>query len=404
MTSKCLACGNTQIENILDFGRQPAANLLMSSPTSLVVKEDLSLDFCLNCGHAQQRSFYSPEVLFSKYLYQSGTSHTLKKYFDWLASSIARAQPANSKVLEIASNDGSFLSILSAHDLICEGVEPAENIAEISRNSGHQVTVGFWPLSLGTKFDVIVAQNVAAHTPSPLSFMRGIFEALSETGVAYIQSSQVEMFKNFEFDTLYHEHFSFYCANSKRILMERAGFKYSHFIHADIHGGSLLGIFSKNEAALANAVDNVDKTSNFFISNVDEASRPSARMARLFADRAREICISTKRITRLAKRAGMQIALVGAAAKAITVLQVADLEIDRVFDEAPLKVGLYIPDTNLIIEPLQAISEVISPTLYIIGAWNFSSELADKINNLRNNDHPGGDVFCCYFPNIMLFE
>jgi hypothetical protein len=106
----------------------------------------------------------------------------------------------------------------------------------------------------------------------------------------------------------------------------------------------------------------------------------------------------------LAKRAGMQIALVGAAAKAITVLQVADLEIDRVFDEAPLKVGLYIPDTNLIIEPLQAISEVISPTLYIIGAWNFSSELADKINNLRNNDHPGGDVFCCYFPNIMLFE
>ena len=403
MTSKCLACGTTKIENILDFGRQPAANLLVKSATSPIVKEDLALDFCLDCGHAQQRSFYSPEDLFSNYLYQSGTSNTLKKYFDWLANSIARAQPPKSNVLEIASNDGSFLSALSAHDLGCEGVEPAQNIAEISRNLGHRVHVGFWPLSLETKFDVIVAQNVAAHTPDPLSFMRGIYEALSEAGVAYIQSSQVEMFNNFEFDTLYHEHFSFYCANSKRILMERAGFKHCHFIHVNVHGGSLLGIFAKNEAALTHAVDRIDRASNFFISEIDKASRPSAKLARSFADRAREICLSTKQITGLAKRAGMQVALVGAAAKAITVLQVADLEIDRVFDEAPLKVGLYIPGTNLLIEPLKAISEVTSPTLYIIGAWNFSSELADKINYLRNHDHPGGDVFCCYFPSVMLF-
>ena len=99
----------------------------------------------------------------------------------------------------------------------------------------------------------------------------------------------------------------------------------------------------------------------------------------------------------------MQVALVGAAAKAITMLQVAKLDIDRVFDEAPLKVGRYIPGTDLLIEPLNAISEIITPTLYIIGAWNFHSELADKINGLRNYDHPGGDVFSCYFPRLMLF-
>ena len=404
MNFECLACGAESTENILDFGRQPAANLLVTAATSLVVKKDLALNFCMDCGHAQQRSFYSPDDLFSNYLYQSGTSNTLKKYFHWLAGSIAKAQPAKSNVLEIASNDGSFLSALSSHGLSCEGVEPARNIAQISRDLGHRVHVGFWPLSLEVKFDVIVAQNVAAHTPNPLSFMRGIYASLSETGVTYIQSSQVEMFNNFEFDTVYHEHFSFYCANSKRTLMERAGFKHSHFLHVNIHGGSLLGIFAKNESSLKHAINKVDRSSEFFVSDIDKTSRPSAKLAYSFADRVTEICLTTKQMTVLAKRAGMKVALVGAAAKAITMVQVADLEIDRVFDEAPLKVGLYIPETNLKIELLSEISKITSPTLYILGAWNFSSELADKIRHLRSDDHPGGDLFCCYFPRAMLFE
>ena len=287
MTFECLACGSRKLENILDFGWQPAANLLVKSAQSLIEKEDLSLNFCLDCGHAQQRSFYSPKDLFSNYLYQSGTSYTLKMYFNWLAKCIARAHPPGSNVLEIASNDGSFLSALTEHSLDCEGVEPARNIAEISRNSGHRVHVGFWPLELKSKFDVIVAQNVAAHTPDPFSFMLGIYNALSEAGVAYIQSSQIEMFENFEFDTVYHEHFSFYCANSKRILMERAGFTHSYFVRVKIHGGSLLGIFAKNESALTHAKKGIDQTSNFFTAEIDNVARPSAELARRFGDRAR---------------------------------------------------------------------------------------------------------------------
>lgn len=403
MTTHCLACGSLNIENILDFGPQPAANLLATSLNSVVKREDLALNYCIDCGHAQQRSFYSPNELFENYLYQSGTSNTLKDYFSWLSTSISKAFPPKSRVLEIASNDGSCLTALASAGLYCEGVEPAKNIAEISQNSGHRVHVGFWPMSIDEKFDVVLAQNVAAHTPDPLTFMRGVYDALSNDGVAYIQSSQADMFENFEFDTLYHEHFSFYCANSKRILMERAGFPHAHFIKTNIHGGSILGIFAKEAAPLKRAISGFDKESDFFISEINKTARPSEESAHSFAKRAQETCLSMKKVNTMAKASNMQVALVGAAAKAITFLQVANLDVDRVFDEAPLKVGRYILGTDLQIEALTNVSEITVPTLYIIGAWNFKDEIVTKLNDLRNCSHPGGDIYTCYFPRVGLF-
>ena len=90
-------------------------------------------------------------------------------------------------------------------------------------------------------------------------------------------------------------------------------------------------------------------------------------------------------------------------AKAITFLQVANLDVDRVFDEAPLKVGRYILGTNLQIEALTNVSNITIPTLYIIGAWNFKDEIVAKLNNLRNSNHPRGDIYTCYFPRVSLF-
>jgi len=404
MSLRCLACDGTNLRKVIDFGRQPAANLLTTSIDVSVEREELALYLCPDCGHAQQGSFYSPVDLFSNYLYQSGTSRTLRKYFDWLAGNVARTVQPRSRVLEIASNDGSCLSALAAVGLDCEGVEPAVNIAEISREAGHRVHVGFWPIHIAETFDVIIAQNVAAHTPDPLSFMRGVCDALSEQGVVYIQSSQIDMFENCEFDTLYHEHFSFYCANSKRVLMERAGFPHFYFAKTNVHGGSLLGVFAKSAEALHRATVSIDRESEFFVSDVEGDARPTMAAAWGFAKRAHEICLTTKLITSMAKDAGMQVALVGAAAKAITVLQVAGLLVDRVFDEAPLKIGRFIPGTALQIESMACVREVTRPTMYIIGAWNFRQELSEKLLALRSAHHSGGDVFLCYFPRLVLFQ
>jgi hypothetical protein len=102
----------------------------------------------------------------------------------------------------------------------------------------------------------------------------------------------------------------------------------------------------------------------------------------------------------MAREGGRQVVLVGVAAKAITVLQAANLQIDRVVDEAPLKIGRYLPGTDLLIEPLDAVEGIDGPCFFVIGAWNFARELRDKIRARRG----GGDLCCTYFPSVMVDE
>ena len=147
------------------------------------------------------------------------------------------------------SNDGLFLSCLSDVGMTnaC-GVDPAENIAEIANGKGLQTIVGFWPEVAeefsSLSFDVVIGQNVFAHTPNPLASLLEVKRVLSANGLAIFQTSQADMIANGEFDTIYHEHYSFFCESSMAALAERAGLKlvYTHYV--DIHGISSLYVLS----------------------------------------------------------------------------------------------------------------------------------------------------------------
>ena len=383
MSSNCLACGKSDLRQILNFGEQAAANLLSDKPFEDIHKELLALQYCDHCGHSQQEVFYPCEKLFSHYLYQSGTSKTLREYFDWLAAAIAKGRPEGVTTLELASNDGSFMKALARKGLKSEGVEPAHNLVELCHQEGLKVTEGFWPeVSVHGPFDNVVAMNVVAHTPNPFAFMQGVRKVLSEDGVAYIQASQVDMFDNFEFDTLYHEHFSFYSPASILFLSQRAGFKYGRFVKTNIHGGSLLALLGNNEATLDRAFQAM-KGGEFYLNELSADKRPDALTASRFAARATNTCDTVKISAALAKKSGYTIVLVGAAAKAITVLQSSGVQVDYVVDEAPLKLGLYIPGTNLKIESLLSIQDVKGPIFFIVGAWNFYEELCRKIKGIK---------------------
>lgn len=400
--NSCLACGSENIRVIVDFGLQAAANILSSVPNEIVRREKLALCYCENCGHAQQHSFYPVDELFSHYLYQSGTSKTLGSYFKWLAHGVRDGGTIPGRALEIASNDGSFLSELKAIGVDAEGVDPAANLAKIANERGLKTTVGFWPDSVVPgQFSSIIAQNVIAHTPNPLAFMTGIYKALHHSGVAYIQASQVDMFLNYEFDTLYHEHFSFYCPNSMMALAKRSGFSFGSFIKTDIHGGSLLGLFSDNLDSLNSAVSALSK-GPYFISELQSYIRPSEQQAEAFSSRAEGVCRTLRSVVDRARKTDHEIVLVGAAAKAITVLQASGVHADLVVDEAPLKRGLYIPGTEMRIDDLNAISEIDRKVFFIFGAWNFYDELKLKVKNLRNKKFE--DRFFRYFPELVTEE
>ncbi len=396
----CLACGKQSLKTILDFGDQTAANLLLDKIDLNARKERLALDYCSLCGHAQQNTFYPPKELFSHYLYQSGTSNTLREYFKWFSDCIYNSSVQSLETLEIASNDGSLIRALLDNKIKAEGIEPATNLVEIARANGAETTEGFWPTSkLKKKFDLVIAQNVLAHNANPFEFIKAIYENLNSEGTALLQSSQVDMFENSEFDTLYHEHFSFFSPNSMRYLAERAGFKYNSFLKTNIHGGSLLGIFSKSEESL----DKFNKsfcTGKFYLNKINHKKRPTDSDADKFRDRAIETCNSLNELTYIYSKYGYKIVLVGAAAKAITVLQASKMHIDHIVDEAPLKHNKFIAGTSHKIEKLDIIGEIKGPVLFIVGAWNFYSELKDKLSKIRSRVNQ--DKITKYFPRLMI--
>ena len=120
-------------------------------------------------------------------------------------------------ILEIACNDGTLLEIFQKRGHQVLGVDPAKNLRKFSKSKGLNIIVDYWdkkiPKKINKKFDVIIAQNVLAHVSSPKEFLDSIGECLKDDGIAAIQTSQYYMFKNFEFDTIYHEHHSFFQLN-----------------------------------------------------------------------------------------------------------------------------------------------------------------------------------------------
>lgn len=395
---ECLACGRVEARLILDFGPQAAANLLTEGPDEAVRKETLALRYCDACGHAQQDYFYPPDELFSTYAYQSGTSGTLIRYFEWLASVIGKGAPKGASLLEIASNDGSFLKCFAGSGIDVVGVEPAGNLVEVSRAAGVRTIHGFWPEAAPAEpVSRIVAMNVLAHGPDPLGFLSGVRRALADDGIAYIQVSQADMFRNFEFDTLYHEHYSFFCPASLRALAERAGFSHWRFCKTDIHGGSILAVLGMSEAAVRRAGDALAGEGGFSLGLLHPDDRPHAAAAAAFQARALETCRSIRTLAGLAREAGLIVVLVGAAAKAVTVLQVSGMKPDLVVDEAPLKIGRYLPGEGMRIEALTAVAAVEGRCLFIIGAWNFRIELSGKLKALRGDR---SDIVMTYFPGL----
>jgi SAM-dependent methyltransferase len=400
----CIVC-SSPTQPLLDLGIQPPANLLLHDASQAYDAFPLGFAFCPRCTHGQLTHFVDPALLFRHYLYASGTSGTLKAYFDWFADALAASCKRGSRVLEIASNDGSLLGCLEARGFDATGVDPAENLNRIATAAGRKVVTGFFPDSRPEGvFDVIVAMNVTAHTPTPRAFMSGVRDSLAPDGVAIIQTSQALMIPNGEFDTIYHEHYSFFTVASMTRLAADAGLRLERTQLASVHGISFL-FFLRHENDTARPFE-FPEMPPFSVAWPDT---PAASLARSptdadmiaaydgFANRAKLAMQSVGALVREHQSAGRHVALVGVAAKALTFIRAAGIAPDVYLDEAALKVGAIIPATPGPIEPFEAASKLPTDTLYLIGAWNFADELMRKIRAFAAHPDPR---FVIYFPTL----
>lgn len=400
---KCLCCGSSQLQLILDLGVQPPANHYRKKFEDQLDVYPLGLNICNNCWHSQLNYCVDRGSLFQDYTYVSGTSSTLYRFFTWFADCLASALPAQAKVLELAANDGSLIREMEKKGLNCIGVDPAHNIVSKAQEENLPVIEGFWPEvkhQLADHFDAIICMNVVAHVDDPLNFLIGCKEKLSAHGMIIVQTSQARMFSNSEFDTIYHEHISFFNTKSMSRLAERAGLKLVDAFMVKVHGDSPVYVLQhENEETYAD-IKSYFANGEFAIdeelySFEEKAKLYNSSTYKKFRDNAEDTKSDLVKTIDDYRQRGYDIVFVGAAAKAMTVINAADILVEHFFDENPMKIGLYPPVGEIRIEALENASQLSNKALFIISAWNFRYELVSK---LRNIGVPSDSIFYSYFP------
>jgi nucleoside-diphosphate-sugar epimerase/2-polyprenyl-3-methyl-5-hydroxy-6-metoxy-1,4-benzoquinol methylase len=378
--SKCRVCNSSSLETILDLGNQPLANDFHNNSKPLDTFP-LCLNACTECTHLQLSHVVNPNILFKNYIYVSGTSKTLQDYFVWFANMTTQKHCCNKRVLEIACNDGSQLDAYRTLGWETIGVDPAENLYPLSKNKGHNIYCDYWSLGTASKIkqryntlDLIIAENVFAHVDDVYTFLQCCEMLMDSSSRLYIQTSQADMVELNQYDTVYHEHLSFFNVHSMRKCLESHNLQLLSIQKTDIHGTSF--IFEMGLKGDNSHIVFTDK-----ILTMD--------MYKYYATQ----CISSKYmlIKTLLDHKHRTIVGYGASAKGNTILNfISDNGaefIDYIVDDNPSKWGLYTPGTNILICSPEKLYEYANlPVSIVMLTWNFEKEIKKKIEKFKIKD------------------
>jgi SAM-dependent methyltransferase len=372
---------------LLALGDMPLANALLSEDMLKTPEKryPLTLAFCPSLALVQIVERIPPEELFSDYPYFSSMSDGMLKSAKSLVERLVarRRLRASSLAVEIASNDGYLLQYYKAHGIPVLGIEPAANVAAVAeRERGIPTLVEFFSKELGErlgaegrKADVIHANNVFAHVPDPIGFLRGIAALLAPSGIAVIEAPYVkDMIDHVEFDTIYHEHLFYYSLTSVSRLCGPAGLQVIDVERLPIHGGSLRYTIAGTGSAMPSAAVTalLAEEQGWGVGEV-ETYRP-------FVARVEAVKRDLLSYLRQAKQGGKRIAAYGASAKGTTLLNYCGIDgdlIDFVVDRSPHKQGRYTPGTHLKIEAPQALYDR-RPDEVLLLSWNFADEILEQ--------------------------
>ena len=340
----CLVCG-TEVTEILDLGSQPLANSFLDR----IVEErifPLKVNCCKNCMHLQLSHAVDLPLMYKNYLYRSGTTNTYKEYMNWFASNALKYfKEECSTVLDIGCNDGTQLDFFKKLGLQTYGIDPAENLYEYS-SKNHIVIKDYFSetINFKTKFDIVLMQNSFAHQPNPKKFLQNIKNIIDTNGKIFIQTSQADMVKNNEFDTIYHEHVSFFNINSMNELVKRTNLTLTDVIKTPVHGISYLFRLTKNTFAGRRKVFNEIEVER-------QRGLLSKKTYNEYTKNITKLVSDFKELIENSRREGFELIGYGAAAKGMTFLNFADVKLDYILDDNKLKHHLYTPGTNVPIKP-----------------------------------------------------
>ncbi|MEZ5294119.1 MAG: class I SAM-dependent methyltransferase [Vicinamibacterales bacterium] len=381
----CRACGTPFDAPFLALGPMPLANNLPRSPEELAAQARYPLDVCVcrTCSLVQTPDVIDPRVLFAHYVYLTGMSETMRVHNRAYAAHVVglTGAGAGDLVVDIASNDGSLLLEFQPHGVRTLGIEPAANVADIARGRGVDTVTRFFDDTAGRDLRdehgpaaAVLANNVLAHVDDPVGFLRGAGRLIGPRGLVVIEAPYVaEMLDRLEYDTIYHEHLSYFSIGALARLADEAGLVLVRVDHVPIHGGSLRAHFGHPAAWAGHGTTVSDAVARERAQGLADVGRYARFAEAVHAHRQ-----ALRALVGDLAAAGHVVAGYGAPAKATTLLNFCGLGPEAIaftVDRNPLKVGAFVPGVGVPILDVDALASR-RPDYALIFPWNLAAEIA----------------------------
>jgi SAM-dependent methyltransferase len=404
----CRFCGAELTQTFVDLGRSPLANSFLS-PEQLHLMEPhypLHVFVCTDCRLVQLAEFEKAENIFSHYLYFSSFSDLWLRHCEAYADRMAAELPLgpSSLVVEIASNDGCLLQYFKARGISVLGVEPAANIAKVAEQNGIPTKIAFFGKTTaqeladtGRAADLICANNVLAHVPDLNDFVAGLKILLKPTGTITIEFPHLlHLIEERQFDTIYHEHFSYFSLLVVDKVFARHGLTIFDVDRLSTHGGSL-------RIHARHAEDASRERTNGFRSVLAEEQASGLDDPTTY-DRFAEAVIDVKcqllEFLVAARRERKLVVGYGAPAKGNTLLNYCGIGPELIgftVDRSPHKQGRYLPGVQI---PIFAPERIFAakPDYVVILPWNIQDEIIEQMGSIR----AWGGKFVVAIPNLRI--
>ena len=406
--SKCRLCSSDLEHVILDLGLTPLSNSFLKIKSEKESVFPLKVYFCTNCFLVQIQEYENPEKIFLNYPYFSSYSETwlehCKNYVNMVIEKFGFDK--NNLVVEIASNDGYLLQFFKKANIKILGIEPAFNIAKIAEEKGIPTITKFFGEDLakklvneGKKADLVIGNNVLAHVPNLNDFISGLNILTHTNGIITLEFPHLlKLLQNNQFDTIYHEHFSYFSLITLEKSFSRHGLVIFDVDELTTHGGSLriyLKHIDNNQHPIS---PKVKKLQNIEM----ESGLTQLKTYENFAVNVNQVKKQLQQFCMDAKNKNKKIIGYGAPAKGNTLLNYCQINnelIEYTVDVNPYKQGLFLPGTKIPIKSPEVIRKD-KPDYILILPWN----LKDEIMNQHRYISEWGGRFVIPIPEVKIYK
>ena len=399
MADLCRACAKPAVRPFFDLGAMPLAGGFLDGPEAIASEQryPLLVSVCEHCGLVQIVDPVDPSILFSDYSFKTGTIPGLVRHFDGYAQWIAdRFAPTS--VVEFGANDGTLVAALGERGVRAIGIDLAENIVEMGRREGRElIAAAFEPAlvpelreRLGGPAGLVTGSNVFAHNADPGAILEAADRLLADDGILSLEVMYAgDLLELLQWDTLYHEHLTFYSLGTLKGLLRRYGFEPVDAVRVPMHGGSL-----RLAAAREGAGESTTSIAALAEWEESMALNDAATWDRFAADCRRRIDVFGDTMRRIA--ATSRVWAYGAAGKATMWVNACEMDyLGAVVDASPLRTGKLMPGTHTpIVSPDEF--QATAPDYVFVSAWNY-------LDAIRSNEPQYEGYWIVPLPEMRVY-